>query len=127
MITHDFVPLWVALGAVPGALSRYYFTLFIAEKISINFPLGTFLINLSGAFLMGLVATLTQNPAEQWLNSLIIVGFLGSYTTFSTYILDLFNLSQTTDWQRVIFYGVGTPLGGLLGIELGIALAQYLQ
>ncbi|MCS6958689.1 MAG: fluoride efflux transporter CrcB [Pseudanabaenaceae cyanobacterium SKYGB_i_bin29] len=128
MTTNEFLPLWVVIGAIPGALSRYYLTLFVAEKVNFDFPLGTLLINISGAFLMGFLAPLLPSlPTNQWLNEITIAGFVGSYTTFSTYILDLFYLSQTGKWRKVFLYGLGTPLGGLLSVELGIALAQLLS
>lgn len=123
----SFLPVWIALGAIPGALSRYYLTRICAQTMGESFPLGTFLINLSGAFLMGLLATLLQRmSAEPWLNGFITIGFLGAYTTFSTYALDFSNLLKLGNPKRAMLYGLGSPLGGFFAVELGIALAQHL-
>ncbi len=123
----SFFPVWIALGAIPGALSRYYLTLVCAQRFDESFPFGTFLINLSGAFLIGFLATLLQEiSAEQWLNGFATIGFLGAYTTFSTYALDFSNLLKLGSYKRALLYGLGSPIGGLLAVEAGIALAQHL-
>jgi fluoride exporter len=57
------IPIAIALGAVPGALSRYYLTRFCVQWFGMGFPYGTFLINLSGALLMGFVTTLLLEKA----------------------------------------------------------------
>ncbi|MGQ9873372.1 fluoride efflux transporter CrcB [Leptodesmis sp.] len=123
----SFLPLWIALGAIPGALSRYYLTLTCAQRFDEDFPFGTLLINFSGAFGIGFLATVFQEmSAAQWLNGLIIVGFLGAYTTFSTYVLDFSNLLKLGNIKRALLYGLGSPIGGFLAVEMGIALAQHL-
>nr|RNJ64848.1 MAG: fluoride efflux transporter CrcB [Leptolyngbya sp. IPPAS B-1204] len=121
------LPIWIALGAIPGALSRYYLTLVCVKKLGGDFPFGTFIINLSGAFLIGFFATLFQSiKADLPLYELVIPGFLASYTTFSTYALDTSNLFKLASYKRAALYGLGSPLIGFLGVELGIALAQRL-
>lgn len=127
METSDFLPVWIALGAIPGALSRYYLTLTCAQRFDGDFPFGTLLINLSGAFGMGFLATVLQEMSSaQWLNGLITVGFLGAYTTFSTYALDFANLLKLGKFKLGLLYGLGSPIGGFLAVEIGIALAQHL-
>jgi CrcB protein len=127
METPLLLTLWIALGAIPGSLSRYYLTLVCVEKLGGEFPFGTFIINLSGTFLIGFFATLFQSiQADPLLNSFVIIGFLGSYTTFSTYALDTSNLLKLASYKRAVLYGLGSPLMGFLGVELGIALAQRL-
>lgn len=123
----SFLPVWIALGAIPGALIRYYLTLLCTQRFGGNFPFATFLINLSGAFLIGFLTTLLQKMnTEQWLYGLATIGFLGSYTTFSTYVLDISILLKLGNYQRVLLYGLGSPLAGLLAVEGGITLAQHL-
>ncbi|HIK43363.1 MAG TPA: fluoride efflux transporter CrcB [Leptolyngbyaceae cyanobacterium M65_K2018_010] len=129
MLSPDFLPLWIALGAIPGAISRYYLTVILTEWTGGEFPLGTFLINLSGAVLIGFWATLLPafSPGTI-LNGFIIVGFLGAYTTFSTYALDTSNLLKQGSYRRALLYGLGSPVVGFLGVEGGMALAQpFLQ
>jgi CrcB protein len=88
-------PIWaaiaVAVGAVPGALSRYYLTLFWAQRLGTIFPYGTFFINLSGCvsdWSVGNLAESVTNAPIPYLRELFVIGFLGSYTTFSTYALE---------------------------------------
>lgn len=121
------LPIWIALGAVLGAISRYYLTLLCMQKISRQFPAGTFIVNLSGACLMGFGATVLQSSSSQIpFNSLILVGFLGSYTTFSTYTLETSNLIRQGIYDQALLYGLGSPVVGFLGVEAGIALARQL-
>jgi CrcB protein len=119
------LPFWIALGAIPGALCRYYLTLLCAQWWGSSFPVGTFLINLSGACLMGFCATVLQSiSGADGVNGLVAIGFLGSYTTFSTYALDTSNLLRQGNPKRAMVYGLGSPIAGFLGVEVGIALAQ---
>ncbi|MBD2494550.1 fluoride efflux transporter CrcB [Nostoc sp. FACHB-280] len=121
------VPLAIILGAVPGALSRYYLTILFGRWFGLTFPYGTLFINVSGAFLMGFFATLVSKFAiSSTVSLLIAVGFLGSYTTFSTYALDTSNLLRTKNYQAALLYWSGTPILGFLSIELGILLAKIL-
>ncbi|GAB4202536.1 MAG: fluoride efflux transporter CrcB [Coleofasciculaceae cyanobacterium] len=109
------------LGAIPGAISRYYFTVICTQQFGTIFPYGTLIINLSGALLMGFFSALFQligSPSH--LNLLITVGFLGSYTTFSTYELDASNLLRTGNYKKALLYWFGSPLLGLICVEIGM-------
>ncbi|PSN13144.1 fluoride efflux transporter CrcB [filamentous cyanobacterium CCT1] len=122
----QLLPVWIALGAVLGAVSRYYLTLFCTQKISGYFPAGTFIVNLSGACLIGFAATVLPSGTHIPFNSLILTGFLGSYTTFSTYALETSNLVRQGIYGQALLYGMGSPAVGFLGVEVGIALARQL-
>ncbi|MEP0955999.1 fluoride efflux transporter CrcB [Microcoleus sp. FACHB-1515] len=119
-------PVAVSLGAIPGALSRYYLGLFLTRKLGSQFPFGTFAVNLSGSLLMGIVATLAIEraiPANLQLS--IATGFLGSYTTFSTYALDTVGLWQSSK-SAALFYSIGSIGFGLLGLGFGVMLVRML-
>lgn len=118
-----WLPLWIALGAIPGALCRHYLILFCTQKWGNQFPWGTFWVNLSGSILMGFCATVLAEDIP-WLDGLVAIGFLASYTTFSTYALDTSRLFRHRHYQRGLLYFVGSPLAGFLGVELGIAAAE---
>ncbi|MFS0516707.1 fluoride efflux transporter CrcB [Nostoc sp. UIC 10607] len=121
------VPLAISLGAVPGALSRYYLTLFFGRWFGTAFPYGTLFINLTGTFVMGFFATLISKLAiYPSLYLLVAVGFLGSYTTFSAYALDTSNLLRTRDYKAALLYWSGTPVLGFISIEMGIIIAKML-
>lgn len=119
----DWTPIAIGLGAVGGALSRYYLSLFCLQRWGDRFPYGTLLVNLTGACLMGVIATLipTWELAAPF-QKLALTGFLGAYTTFSTYILDAAKLLSGQQWLKGLVYWLGSALLGLLGVELGIWL-----
>jgi len=121
-------PLAVSLGAVPGALARYYLGLLCLQWFGAGFPIGTVLINLSGAFVMGFFVTFTLERAisSPDLRLLVAVGFLGSYTTFSTYALELSNLLRSGPLGLGLLYGLGSAGLGLLCLELGRLTAYRL-
>lgn len=122
------VPIAIGLGAIVGALSRYYLSLAINQWLGTGFPIATFFINLSGAFVMGFFTSMAvaRNIISPEIRLIVAVGFLGSYTTFSTYTLDLERLLQTGQWQFASLYWLGSTLLGLLSLELGRFLARNL-
>lgn len=123
----DWFPVTVSLGAICGALGRYYLTLFWTQKKGSLFPYGTMFVNLTGALVIGLVAILAPvYGLPVALQKSILVGFLGAYTTFSSYILDTVNLFRTTRPIIALFYWLGSPILGFVCVELGIWLGQSL-
>lgn len=85
----------ISLGAIAGALSRYYLSLWLAQHYGNTFPIATLFINITGCLAMGFFFTLAMErmpniPPD--IRLLVAVGFLGSYTTFSTYELDSLTL-----------------------------------
>lgn len=121
-------PIAVSLGAVPGALCRYYISLYFGKWFGTDFPFGTFFINLTGAFLMGvfITTTLERSITSLDLRLLIAVGFLGSYTTFSTYALDTVTLFQSGNLEFTLFYWFSSAVLGVLGVALGRLVTQKL-
>ena len=90
-------------GAI-GALARYLLGRFFAERVSVPFPVGTFIINLSGAFLIGLLAGLVgRHIMSVTVQTIVATGFLGGYTTFST-----------MQWESVQLIRGGSSVQGLL-------------
>jgi fluoride exporter len=120
------IPMAIALGAIPGALCRYYLTRWCMQWFGAGFPFGTFIINLSGALVMGFFATFTMEKAiaSPDLRALVAIGFLGSYTTFSTYALDTANLLHSGQWVKSLIYWGGSAVLGVVCLELGSAMAR---
>ena len=116
----------IASGAVPGALFRFYLTEWSKAKFGTKFPYATFGINLTGCLAMGFFFTIfkgiTGYPTE--LDLLIRTGFLGSYTTFSTYGFDTLTLWRSKQRGATIFYWAGSAILGLVAVILGVAIAK---
>lgn len=116
----------IAAGAVPGALSRYHLTEWTKAKLGTKFPYGTFVINLTGCFAMGFFFTISKGitgyPKE--LDLLIRTGFLGSYTTFSTYGFDTLALWRSKQSLATAFYWAGSAVLGLGSVIVGVTIAK---
>jgi CrcB protein len=121
-------PIAISLGAVAGALSRYYITLWFANRFGTAFPYGTFFINITGCLAMGFFITLAAFervaaiPSEVRL--MIATGFLGAYTTFSTYGLETNVLWRDRSYSIAAFYWAGSAILGVIAVQLGIILAR---
>ena len=117
----------IAAGAVPGALSRYHLTEWTKAKFGTKFPYGTFVINLTGCFAMGFFFTISKGitgyPKE--LDLLIRTGFLGSYTTFSTYGFDTLGLWRSKNTLATAFYWAGSAILGLGAVIIGVTIAKF--
>lgn len=119
-------PIAVSLGAIAGALCRYYITLWFTNKFGAEFPFGTFFINLTGCFAMGFFTTLAlQRTAliSPEVRLLVATGFLGAYTTFSTYGLDTLNLIRMPNFAAAGVYWAGSAILGIVCVQLGVMLA----
>jgi fluoride exporter len=118
--------LSIAIGAVPGALSRFYITEWTKAKFGTKFPYATFAINLTGCLAMGFFFTISKGITgyPQELDLLIRTGFLGSYTTFSTYGFDTLTLWRSKQKIGTVFFWAGSPILGLGAVILGVAIAN---
>lgn len=113
-------PLLVGIGASLGAISRYYLSITFNKPLGLGFPYGTFWVNLSGSFLMGFIATLIEIiVANTALNLFLIIGFLGSYTTFSTYQLESYSLWRFKQYKLAFLHWIGLPILGFIGLLIG--------
>ncbi len=120
------IPLAISLGAIAGALSRYYFTLWAVQKWGAALPYGTFWINISGCFFMGVIATLAGErlSLSPEIRLMLTTGFLGSYTTFSTYSLDTVSLLRTHGRWLAGLYWLGSASLGILALQVGMMCAK---
>lgn len=120
--------LLVAVGGAAGALARYLIGGWIAGRMGISFPWGTIFINVTGSFLLGLLGVLAYErllvPPETL--TLLGVGFLGSYTTFSTWQYETFRLLENGSWPYGLVNLLVSPLLGLGGVLLGVILGRTL-
>ncbi|MGF1460482.1 MAG: fluoride efflux transporter CrcB [Leptolyngbyaceae cyanobacterium] len=120
----------IAIGAVLGALSRYYLTLLWLRWRGSAFPYGTLFVNLTGAFIIGVASFLITRydlyDLSVRVSNVVMVGFLGSYTTFSSYILDTANLLRRRRYAIALGYWFGSVLLGLICAEGGLLAGQWL-
>lgn len=119
----------VSCGAVLGALSRYYLGLWLVVGLGEDFPYATFTVNIVGSFVMGALTTVVASQVVQLPKDLVLlitVGFLGSFTTFSSYILDSAYLLESGRSRLALLYWLGSPLCGFLGLQTGIAIGRLL-
>ena len=116
----------VAIGGALGAVSRYSFGLAALALIRNRFPWATLGVNVVGAFLIGLAAVLIGDKmldGELW-RPLIIVGFLGAFTTFSAFSLDTLLLLQQGNYNTALAYILGSVTLCLGGTVSGMQLAK---
>ncbi len=118
--------LWIAAGSVAGANVRYAVGRWVGERLGAGFPYGTLLINLTGAFIIGVSLTVLTEwlVADPRWRFLLVVGFLGSYTTFSSYTYEAFQLAERGDWWPAALYVLGSNAAGLLVCALGVMTAR---
>ncbi len=115
----------VGLGGILGALTRYYFGKFIMERSSLDFPLSTWIINISGSFLLGSVAHLyLQEQLANWIWFFLGIGFLGAYTTFSTYGYESIQLIQKRRFKTALLYILTSTFLGLAFAWIGFQAVQ---
>ena len=118
----------VALGGALGALGRYGVNGLVYPVMGDRFPLGTLVVNVAGSMIMGVLYVLIIEkaalPAE--LRNLLMVGFLGAFTTFSTFSLDALALWQNGHLLLGLFYVLATLILCLAGIALAIFLTRLI-
>ncbi len=122
-------PFWLriaalCLGGSLGTLARYGATVALNHRLGTAFPWATAIINVSGSFVIGLLAGLlaTWHPASTP-RLLLLVGFLGAYTTFSTFSLDAVTLGRDHQIIPMLAYQFGSVILGFLATVLGLALS----
>ncbi len=116
----------IAFAGALGALARYGLAVAITRRTKSDFPWGTFVVNVTGAFVLGLVFSLTAERwnAPDWLRSALIVGFLGAYTTFSTLSFETYRLAADKALGLAAANIFGSCAAGLVAVYLGVVLGR---
>jgi CrcB protein len=116
----------VGLGGFAGAVSRYLVDGFVVERTAGGFPWGTLVVNASGTFVLGLVFAMTTErailPAE--IRGPLMIGFLGAYTTFSTYMLESWRLIEGGAWAYALANLGGSLAIGVVAVVAGLAIGR---
>jgi CrcB protein len=118
----------IAVAGAFGALARYALEGFVSRRAKGAFPWGTFVVNISGAFALGLVFTLATERwgLAPWLRSAITIGFLGAYTTFSTLSFETYRLAADRALGLAAANMLGSCAAGLVAVYVGVVLARAL-
>jgi CrcB protein len=118
--------LLISLGAVLGANARYLLSSFAATRWGTAFPWGTLLINVTGSFLIGLFLAVVAARYDNSLGAraLLVTGFLGAYTTFSTFSFETVALGQRAAYLSAFTYALGSVILGVAAAILGMLLGN---
>ena len=118
----------IALGGALGSMARYWVGSMVANRMGTKFPYGTFVINITACVIIGFALTYLGKRAElnpAW-RFLIPVGFVGAYSTFSTYEWETLSILRSGAFLLALLYAVGSLLLGLLAVWGGSVLAEVL-
>lgn len=123
--------LWIALGGALGSMGRYWASNFIDGRAGKVFPWSTLLVNVTGSFVIGLLAAwlVGENrwQAQPRWREFLMIGLCGGYTTFSSFSLDALNLLRASHWFQAGAYAVLSLVLCLVAVWLGHALGQLVH
>lgn len=118
----------IAVGGAIGAIARYQVASLIQARVPVGFPYGTFVVNVTGCLIMGMVTALltdrlVTNPNWRFL---IPIGFVGAYTTFSTFELEVFQAINEGAWSIAAANVVASCIAGYVALWIGFVVARVL-
>jgi len=119
--------LLISLGAALGANARYWIGVWAAKHLGVAFPYGTFFVNITGSLALGFLISLTSQriPITPETRLLLGVGFLGAYTTFSSFAVESLSLAQNSGHWQALFNIFANNLVGLACALAGMYLARW--
>ena len=121
----------IALGGALGSLARFFLSGVAAHQFGETFPWGTLIVNVTGSFVIGFVATLTGPDGRTFASGntrqFLMTGILGGYTTFSSFSLQTLNLAREGEWFRAGANTLGSVVACLVAVWLGHIAAAYLS
>jgi CrcB protein len=118
--------LWIAIGGALGSMARYWVGTSVSDRLGARFPFGTLVINLTACVIIGFALTVLNrhtefNPAIRYL---VPFGFVGAYSTFSTFEWEIFtNLNSGAFWVAIL-YVASSLVFGLVAVAVGAALGK---
>ena len=127
-MAHAMNYLLVFIGGGLGASLRHAVNVLCARGLGTAFPWGTFIINITGSTVMGLIAGYLafKGEASQAWRLFLMTGILGGYTTFSAFSLDAVLLYERSQFGLALFYVLGSVVFSILGLFAGLALVRHL-
>ena len=121
--------LYLGLGGIIGTFARYWLAGVIYQKFGTAFPFGTMIVNITGCFLVGLFSVVIDEKFFLGPDSriLLMVGFCGAYTTFSTYMLETSHLVMGGEMLRAFFNIMFSTVMGFIALRLGVFIGGIIQ
>ena len=116
---------YIAFGGAIGSLTRYLIGIFLQNTKS-GFPLSTFLVNVIGSFAIGIIFYVLKDTNNENLKAFIIIGFLGGFTTFSAFSIDVLNLIIEKQYFTSMLYISMTFIFSLSAVFLGFLFARLI-
>lgn len=118
----------IAVAGALGALARYGLEGLVGRRLPGAFPWGTFAVNVTGAFVLGFVFTVMteQLSVAPWVRGAVTIGFLGSYTTFSTLSFETYRLAEDGALVIAAANAAGSVAAGLAAVYLGVVAGRAL-
>ena len=118
--------LSIALGGSLGAVARYLINISPLAGAAGKFPLPTFVINITGSFLIGflMIVLADKFDVSENVRMAVIVGFLGAFTTFSTFEMEIFGLIRDREFVMGFFYLFLSVFAGFVGVVAGVELGR---
>jgi CrcB protein len=120
--------VFIAAGGAAGAISRYLLQGWVQDLSGGRFPWGTFVVNISGSFLLGVIFALSVDRAvlAPEVRVPLMIGFIGSYTTFSTLMLESWRLVEEGDYLFMLGNLLGSAVVGMAAVVAGLAVGRLL-
>jgi fluoride exporter len=120
--------VYIAVGGALGAVARYLINISPLSNLFENFPFPTFFINVIGSFLIGFLLILFTDKFDVGTNMrmAVIVGFLGAFTTFSTFEMEIYGLVQERFLPTAFIYLLFSVVAGFLGVVAGVRLGRMI-
>lgn len=119
--------IYLSVGGIAGAVLRYLTSGMINQFFGVSFPYGTFSVNMIGSFLIGLLWGLSENLAiSPNMRIFLFVGFLGSFTTFSTFALESLNYMRDNNAKIAIANMIISNILGIVLVFFGIFISKYI-
>ncbi len=121
--------LWVAVGGALGAVSRYLVAGYVQKAVGIAFPVGTMTVNVLGSFIIGFFIqyVLEYLAMPPQVRALVVVGFLGAFTTFSSFSYETVSMLLEGETLKALIYILGTNILCFIATFLGILLARAIS